>query len=208
METNTISYLKAALAHARDKHRRAMLALAPKHVGGEWESYAVARQDLYTAERELARAEGRPYAIPCECPISWDIGDPAPTLLQSDHNALLFFRLVNDDHHVGRIVFKGLSSSSLGAPNDETFAGHPLFGSGFEHSCAMQVINSSWVAQLIRMNSVHPRHNPSFYSSKKHFVFPFHDTTFECIAESFTTAKVPLRLPEALRDAVSLLPIE
>ncbi len=36
------------------------------------------------------------------------------------------------------------------------------------------------------MNSVHPRHTPEwFFERKRHFIFAFHDSTFECVAESF-----------------------
>ena len=36
------------------------------------------------------------------------------------------------------------------------------------------------------MNAVHPYHNrEAFMSDKKHFVFAFHDSTFECIAKGF-----------------------
>jgi len=35
------------------------------------------------------------------------------------------------------------------------------------------------------MNSVHPRHNPKMYDDLKHYVFAFHDSTFECIARGF-----------------------
>jgi hypothetical protein len=36
------------------------------------------------------------------------------------------------------------------------------------------------------MNSVHPYHRrDDFMESKRHFVFAFHDSTFECVAQSF-----------------------
>jgi hypothetical protein len=37
------------------------------------------------------------------------------------------------------------------------------------------------------MNAVHPHHDKyRLMRDKKHYVFSFHDTTFECVAESFT----------------------
>jgi len=49
-----------------------------------------------------------------------------------------------------------------------------------------EVQNSSWLRKLEKMNSVHPYHDKErFMENMKHFVFSFHDTTFECIAEGF-----------------------
>jgi hypothetical protein len=205
MTEGKISVLKAALATADNKLEQAVRALAPKHVGGEMEAYEAAYQSLLTAERNLARAENRPYAVPSDCALSWDVGAPLPTLLQSDQTTLLFFLLPDEDENVGQIQFNGALSTSFGAPNDETFEGHPLHGSGFEPYQAMRVINSPWIAQLEKINSVHQYHEPSRYAAVEHFIFPFHDTTFECVAYSFTASKVGRRLSEAVRDAVSLL---
>jgi hypothetical protein len=73
----------------------------------------------------------------------------------------------------------------FGPPNDEAFSGHPLASRGLGRYAIHEVLNSSWVRQLERMNSVHPRHNPKAYDGLKHFVFAFHDSTFECIARGF-----------------------
>lgn len=205
MNEQTIQELKASLATANDELERAARALAPKHVGGEMEAYDAAYEQLLNAERRLAAAEGRPYAALCDCPISWDVGAPLPTLLQSDQSADLFFLLPDDDERVGHVRFERLLSSLFGAPNDETFEGHPLHGSGFEPYRAMRVVNSPWIAQLERMNSVHHFHDPVAYAAMKHFIFPFHDTTFECVARSFSTSTVDRHLAEAVKDAVDRL---
>jgi hypothetical protein len=205
MTDDAITKLKAALVTANDDLEKAVRALAPKHVGGEMEAYEAAFQNLMMAERKLAHAEDRPYAVRCDCPLSWDVGAPLPTLLQSDQATFLFFLLPDDDEHIGQIQFEGLSSTSFGAPNDETFEGHSLHGSGFEPYRAMSVINSPWISQLEKINSVHRMHKPSVYASKKHFIFPFHDTTFECVARAFTASKVSSCLSEAVRNAVGLL---
>lgn len=205
MTNGTIHDLKAELVAAESDLNQAVRALAPKHVGGEMEAYEVAYQRLLGVERRLAEAESRPYAVLCECPITWDIGAPLPSLLQSDRTTLLFFLLSDDDARVGRIEFENLSSTLFGAPNDEIFAGHPLHGSGFEPYRLMEVINSPWIQQLEKMNSVHPYHKASAYADTKHFIFPFHDTTFECVAKSFTASTISGRLADVVRDAVALL---
>ena len=205
MIESTIQELKASLAVADEVLERAALALAAQDVGGEWEAFEAAYEQLLDAERRLAAAEDRPYAVLCDCPILWDVGAPIPTLLQSDGSAELFFLLPDDDERVGNVRFERLVSTLFGAPNDETHAGHPLYGSGFEPYRAMHVVNSLWIAQLERMNSVHRYHNQANYSALKHFIFAFHDTTFECVARSFSVSRVDRGLAEAVKDAVDRL---
>ena len=36
------------------------------------------------------------------------------------------------------------------------------------------------------MNAVHPYHSPELFSSYRHFVLSFHDTTFECVAKDYS----------------------
>jgi len=35
------------------------------------------------------------------------------------------------------------------------------------------------------MNSIHEYHRPEAFAALTHFVFTFHDTTFECVARGF-----------------------
>jgi hypothetical protein len=126
MGTENIEALKAALAKANVELEAATRALAPKHVGGEMEAYEAALLATLSAERKLAAAEARAYAILETSPLSWDVGAPLPTLVQSDHRAALFFLLADDDDAVGFVEFEGCLATSFGSPSDETFYGHPL----------------------------------------------------------------------------------
>jgi len=36
------------------------------------------------------------------------------------------------------------------------------------------------------MNSVHRCHDPETFKALTHYIFTFHDSTFECVAASFT----------------------
>ena len=77
----------------------------------------------------------------------------------------------------------------FGPPNDEAFDGHPLASRGLTPYAEFEVIDSSWLRQLEKMNSVHPYHNRErFMANLHHFVFAFHDSTFECIAASFSVS--------------------
>lgn len=90
-----------------------------------------------------------------------------------------------EDMLVAIITFPGPYAHMFGPPNDEAFAGHPLAGRGLRPHAVFEVRQSSWVRSLERMNSVHPSHMPKSFSSMRHFVFAFHDSTFECVARGF-----------------------
>jgi hypothetical protein len=76
--------------------------------------------------------------------------------------------------------------------NDEALQGHPLWGRGLRHSGTYRVESSSLVRKLERMNSVHPQHDPKGFEKRTHFIFTFHDSTFECVAESFEVTTAPI----------------
>jgi hypothetical protein len=151
-----------------------------------------------TRARLTGGAEQGPYAVAIEFPLLWDAGAPLPTLLQCDQQTFLLFQLAQD-RGIGRIEFDGCFATSFGSPGEETFSGHPLYGRGFEAYRAMQVIHSPWIARLQKIDSVHRHHDPSTYRALRHFIFPFHDTMFECVARSFRVEKVNGPLSDAVK---------
>lgn len=83
------------------------------------------------------------------------------------------------------VRFSPCYASMFGPPNDEAFIGHPLANRGLRPYGAFVIENSSWLRQLERMNSIHTSHNPERFLARKHYVLSFHDSTFECIANSY-----------------------
>ena len=199
-----IAGLRARLAAAEERCRRAAQALAPKHQGGEWEEMLAANAALLHAERELAAALGEPYAVPLEeFPVWWDVGAPLPELVATDYSALLSFCIAErtegwvargveaiewstrDQQLLAEVEFDRCISSRLGTPNDEVHEGHPLYGKGLEAYTAQRVVNSRWLAEAEAINRVHPCYDPQFWRELSHYVFWFHDSTFECLARSW-----------------------
>jgi hypothetical protein len=82
------------------------------------------------------------------------------------------------------LEFSGCYAHLFGPPNDEAFSGHPLASRGLQPYRIAEVKHSSWIADLERMNSVHPYHRAETFRAYRHYVLPFHDSTFECVAES------------------------
>ena len=196
--------IEQRLAAAQERLERAAQALAPKHKGGEWEEFHAAHEAVMRLERELAAVKGEEHAVPLEFPVRWDVGAPLPHLVVNDYRAFLTFyvREPNPDwdgsyvtvkdpgdgsvESLALVEFFGCCAAKLGSPNDEVFDGHPLSGKGLEGYTAQRVVNSRWLAELEAINSVHACYDPSRWRKRNHYVLWFHDTTFECVAESFT----------------------
>ena len=212
---------KLAFAHARLD--AASAALAPKHKGGEWEEYRAAHEALLVAERELAASRNEEYAVPLEFPVEWDVRAPLPQLLVNDRRAFLIFVVKTVDpnwdgtyvrvkdpsagekEQLALVEFKRCTSAKLGAPNDEVFHGHPLSGKGLDSYTAQLVRNSRWLAELQRINSVHRMYRAERWQTCNHYVFWFHDSTFECIAESFVVEVHEGTFSELLAEACKRL---
>lgn len=150
------------------------------------------------------------------------VGAPNPIVLAGEHDVLLTYyledtpegwdgmtvRIVGSDSEgepVAIVTFKYCTAHMFGPPNDEAFSGHPLAERGLKPYGVFEVKDSSWIRKLEKMNAVHPQHDKQqFMKSKKHFVFAFHDTTFECIAEGFTvevtTGSVRSMVPRMLKS--------
>jgi hypothetical protein len=78
----------------------------------------------------------------------------------------------------------------FGPPNDEAFSGHPLASRGLEPYGVFEVLNSSWIRALEKMNRVHRDHRPDRYHALRHFILSFHDSTFECVAQGVEVAEI------------------
>lgn len=180
--------LIAALEATKSRLSRATRALAPKHKGGEMEEFQAAREAMYTAERALAAARNEAHAVPLEFPVQWDVGAPLPHLISNDLQTFLIFLLPDrppDLNGLAIVEFERCVSAKMGAPNDEVYSGHPLYGKGLEGYRPLQVIHSPWIRELEAINAVHPGYDRTRWQGLTHYFLGFHDCTFECVARSF-----------------------
>jgi hypothetical protein len=111
-----------------------------------------------------------------------DAGAPTPTAAMVEGSVVVAY----DDTSGERVFvrFVGVTSSLFGAPNDEALDGHPLYERGLTFYEFVEVENSPWVSDLERANRVHPSHSPESFTALRHFILPFHDSTFECVARA------------------------
>ena len=75
---------------------------------------------------------------------------------------------------------------------------HPLNGKGSAPYTAQRVVNSRWIKELEAINSVHHGYRPEMWRELNHYIFWFHDSTFECVAQSFKVEVHRLRFREVL----------
>lgn len=125
-------------------------------------------------------------AVELDWKHQWDTGAPLPHVLASE-NALFLIYLTNADEQdeVAVVTFHHSAVHSFGGPNDEVLHGHPLYSHGLEFYSAHEVRNSKWLAEIQKINSVHYRYNPARWRAYRHYLFTFHDSIFECIAEGY-----------------------
>jgi len=215
--------LENQLKVAKNRLETVATALKAKFQGDGLEEWHVSHQEVLRAERRLAAAKGEEYAEQCDFPLKWDAGAPMPHLMVNDHNALLAFLLSEPNpawdgtyltlkspkniapEPLALVEFERCLIAKLGGPNDEVFEGHPLFGRGGDAYAAQRVVNSRWIQQLQAINSVHSQYDPKYWVGLNHYVFWFHDSTFECIAKKYTVTTYRITFREMLDIMVERL---
>jgi hypothetical protein len=72
-----------------------------------------------------------------------------------------------DAHRRPLVVIEmwGCAEIRFGGPNDETIHGHLLHGKGLAGYGAYKVVNSAWIEEAIKVNSVHPHHSDGPFPS-------------------------------------------
>jgi len=195
------------LDRARARVRELSTAIHAVRGSGDWDSLRAAQRDVLAAEREVARIAGDEYAEELDFELPWDTGAPLPHVIANGRRTLLLFYLPNRDpdwdgtwvrvvdpatpepQPLGVMEFHRVHAVTLAGPNDEAIDGHPLAGKGLRAYAAHRVVNSHWIADAERVNAVHPQHRGGWHERLNHYVFCFHDETFECLAEGFTTQR-------------------
>jgi hypothetical protein len=118
-------------------------------------------------------------------------------LLRSETLAILTFNAMRrtavdrlEDAGTAVIEFARCLLTKFGLPNDEALPGHPLFRHGLEAYGCFEVLNSRWRKEAEDQNRV--QFPDTDYSSVRHFIFTFHDSSFECLANDLSVRLVPL----------------
>jgi hypothetical protein len=129
-------------------------------------------------------------------------GAPMPLVLANDVGVVLTYETAPNGEEVVILKFTRPRAHYFGSPSDETITGHPLARRGLKPYGVFEVIGSSWIRSLERMNQVHPQHDQRRFERLRHFVLTFHDHTFECVAE---TVEAVDRLPNDSEAATAVV---
>jgi hypothetical protein len=124
-----------------------------------------------------------------------DTGAPIPLVLASEDRVLLSYLSAEKcaSQQCAVVSFEGVRTHSFGFPGDETLSSHSLWGKGITFYAAFEVADSDWIGRLQEMDSIHPQHQPERFRLLKHFIFTFHSSTFECVAQSMTFTTLDIR---------------
>lgn len=178
-----ISKLEKHLADAQERYKQAVESFAP----GKTNRISKAVELLANAQRELAKARVEEYAVPHDIGFFPDSAVSEAVVLRTEYKTVLTFSAVRGTPEgrrlsvgYGIIQFEGCSLTKFGYPNDEALPGHPLYSKGLSYYGVYEVRNSLWGRQTAEMNRVSFPNTPDF--NEKHFIFTFHDSTFECLA--------------------------
>jgi hypothetical protein len=118
-----------------------------------------------------------------------DSGAPMPRIWAAEHALELTYYIArgetHDDERVAVIRFQFHFAHFFGPPNEDVLQAHPLSGRGLDWYAGQEVLNSSWIHAMEVANRIHPHHDSKRYLQYRHFIFTFHDSTFECIAKSY-----------------------
>ncbi len=168
--------------------------------GSRNETIQGAFDDVHDAERALATARGEQYARQIDLGVRWDVGAPLPHLLSNGLQTWIVCHTAADnpdwDGTTVRMVSPSDTASSalivinlerchdvrIGGPNDEAREGHPLDGRGLVEYSAHEVIDSTWLDEARRRNSVHEHHSDEAFARLHHYVLLFHDEMVEALA--------------------------
>ena len=169
--------LEQRLAAARERARERARELSRALSRDTMEVLRAAWEDQLKAERELAAARGEQYAQVIDIGPRWDLGAPLPHLVSNGSRAFVVCLASQPDPrwdgtcvtvvspadaHPSLLVvieMRGCSDIRFGGPGDEAISGHPLHGKGLAGYRAHEVLNSAWIEERIKVNSVHPQNS-------------------------------------------------
>ncbi len=106
---------------------------------------------------------------------------------------------------LGLVEFRGCAAVKLGPPNDEVLRGHPLHGRGLDYYGAYVVANSRWLARADRDQSGPRPVRRGRWTSRRHFLFVFHDEIVEAIARDVEVETFQVSMPTLLGETIAPL---
>jgi hypothetical protein len=149
---------------------------------------------------------GQETALPCDWPEPWDAGAPELHVMATSWKLAVLYEInPASGEGIAMVRFERPVAHRLGCPNDEAIEGHPLHGHGLRAFGAHLIANSKWIAEMMRINSVHSQFDTAHWADRRHYLLAFKEDVFECIARGHTVSRLDLTMDEALQTAFRTL---
>jgi hypothetical protein len=160
--------------------------------------------------------------VPIEDIPQSDVGAPLPCMVSNEQTLCLAYitriidsnwdgthvKIVGSDtenENVAIVQFEMAYAHFFGPPNDEAIEGHPLYKLGLRPYSISRVEESTWIKEFVKRNSVHEFHRPDMLSTHSHFIFAFHDSTFECIAKGIKIHRFNGSMHQAISEMARII---
>jgi hypothetical protein len=157
-----------------------------------------------------------------EADVPWPLpGAPLPCALATEDALLLAYYTNARRSSVPSNIPNLVSDSSMGTIavvdfrfpaayfsvpiSNEILDAHPLTVRGLSNYKVFTVENSSWIRRLTAAQYYHDRPHPGAYSDSKHYVFVFHDSIFEAVADGVTVQSFFSSMDDARVKMLELL---
>lgn len=125
--------------------------------------------------------------IKLDLAATWASGAPEPFVLAGEHRLRVLF-----DAEVGQaqgviavLRVDGQVAVTFGFPHEDCSNGHRLATLGFEMESAFEVVNSTWIDDLKRMEAGGWQPNSAWLANQRHYIFSFRDRVLEFVAPTF-----------------------
>ncbi len=169
-----------------------------------YNEYIPLLKEISLLQRKMSLLKCEETAILINTFFPQDTGTPCPYVISNDFRIFLLYSIdttspswnkflaeicVLDkevENFIALVSFANYYCFRFGGINDEVLHAHPLYNHGLECYQIHEVINSSWISEQKKINSIHSNFNEIEWNEKRHFVFTFHDNIFECIANDFS----------------------
>jgi len=140
-----------------------------------------------------------------------DYGAPCPIVIADEGRLVLSYWEIDQPPYKATTAALALVSfvnpymHMFGPPDEDGISGHPLANRGLYPCSAFRVEHSSLVRRLLETNSVHEVPAPKASEPLQHYIFTFHDSTFECVAGAMESQVECVGLDEEHARTLQLL---
>ena len=114
------------------------------------------------------------------------VGAPCPVVFADEHVVYLSYYDVEGD--VALVRFEHCFEFKMGMPGEDQISKSPYSGLGLVNFEVHTVVNSPWLDELesrYKVISSFSRNEREYF----HYIFAFHDRTFECVSSGYFVQK-------------------